>query len=158
MDRVVSPFLPEAIPKVVASGWMHSVCNVETLGHYCTPLRGKEQREWLKGCMAGCWLFLQAQVTCTYWGLGGDLGEPVAFFTPAAVLEGSPCSGRPGLQRCEGIPGSSAPVWQNAALFFQSSLRSGSSRSTADCLAHVESRSTCFMCIDSLTVPYSCFS
>ena len=74
MDRVVSPFLPEAIPKVVASGWMHSVCNVETLGHYCTPLRGKEQREWLKGCMAGCWLFLQAQVTCTYWGLGGDLG------------------------------------------------------------------------------------
>ena len=56
------------------------------------------------------WLFCRPGVTCTYWGLGGDLGEPVAFFTPAAVLESSPCSGRPGLQRCEGIPRSSAPV------------------------------------------------
>lgn len=28
-------------------------------------LSGKEQQEWLKGCMAGSWLFLQARVTCT---------------------------------------------------------------------------------------------
>lgn len=43
-------------------------------------------------------------------GVGRGSGEPVALFTPAAVLESSPCSGRPGPQRCEGVPGSSAPV------------------------------------------------
>lgn len=73
-------------------------------------------------CMAGCWVFLQARVTCTYWGLGGDLGEPVALFTPAAV-ESSPCSrGRPGPQRVRRVPESSAPVMAKRSPVFQSSL------------------------------------
>lgn len=79
------------------------------------------QRPFLSSCIRLDAFCMQRKNT---WGITALLSgkEPVAFFTPAAVLESSPCSGRPGLQRCEGIPGSSAPVWQNAALFFQSSL------------------------------------
>lgn len=56
---------------------------------------------WLLGVPAGPGL--------RYWGLGGDLGEPVLLFTPAAVLESSPCSGRPGPQ---GAKGSLGPAHQ----------------------------------------------
>lgn len=68
------------------------------------------------------WLFCRPGVTCTYWGLGGDLGEPVAFFTPAAVLESTHAQGGLASRGAKGSPSQAHQWWQNAALFFQNSL------------------------------------